>query len=185
MNHFDLSDSNSKGGEKVKRFLVLGLFVIFCLSLIGHASAQDDVNKHPACKYCGMDREKFAHSRFFVEFEDGSSLGTCSLHCTAIDFALNIDKAYRTMQVGDYNTKMLIDAEKTFWVIGGNKPGVMTKRAKWAFGSKGDAEKFMAANGGNLATFEQAFKAAYEDMYADTKMIQERRKMRRMQEKKQ
>ena len=42
----------------------------------------------------------------------------------------------------------------------------------------------MAENGGGTITFEQAFKAAYEDMYADTKMIQERRKMRRMQEKK-
>ena len=79
---------------------------------------------------------------------------------------------------------MLVDAEKAYWVLGGNKPGVMTKRAKWAFAKKEDAEKFMAENGGSAITFEQAFKAAYEDMYADTKMIQDRRKMRRMQEKK-
>ena len=168
----------------MKRFLVFGLFMVFCLLLVGLASAQDDVKKHPACKYCGMDREKFAHSRFYVENEDGSSQGTCSIHCAAIDFALNIDKTPKAMQVGDFNTKTLIDAEKAFWVIGGNKPGVMTKRAKWAFATKEGAEKFMAENGGNPATFEQAFKASYEDMYADTKMIQERRKMRRMQEKK-
>jgi copper chaperone NosL len=174
-------------GENMKRFLVLGLFMISCLLLAGFASAQDDVKKHPACKYCGMDREKFAHSRFFVEFEDGSSEGTCSIHCTAIDFALNLDKVPKAFQVGDYNTKILIDAEKAFWIIGGNKPGVMTKRAKWAFSAKEGAEKFMAENGGSFIAFEQVFKAAYEDMYADTKMIQERRKMRRMQmqEKKQ
>ncbi len=163
----------------MRRFLPLGFFMIFCFLIVGAASAQeDDVKKHPACKYCGMDREKFAHSRFFVEFEDGSTQGTCSLHCAAVDFALNIDKTPKTFQVGDYGTKKLIDAEKAFWVIGGGKPGAMTKRAKWAFAAKEDADKFIAANGGSLATFEQVFKAAYEDMYADTKMIQERRKMR-------
>jgi copper chaperone NosL len=168
----------------MRRFSVVALVMIFCLAIVGLAIAQDDVKKHPACKYCGMDREKFAHSRFFVEFEDGSSQGTCSIHCVAIDFALNIDKVPKTFQVGDYNTKVLIDAEKAFWVIGGNKPGVMSKRAKWAFDTKEGAEKFTAENGGSQSTFEQAFKASYEDMYADTKMIQERRKMRRMQEKK-
>lgn len=42
----------------------------------------------------------------------------------------------------------LIDAEKAFWVIGGSKPGVMTKRAKWAFEKKEAADKFMLDNGG-------------------------------------
>jgi len=158
--------------------------MVFCLLSTDLVFAQDDVKKHPACKYCGMDRQKFAHSRFFVENEDGSTEGTCSIHCTAIDFALNIDKTPKLMQVGDYNTRALIDAEKAYWVLGGNKPGVMTKRGKWAFAKKEDSEKFMAVNGGGAITFEQAFKAAYEDMYADTKMIQDRRKMRRMQEKK-
>jgi nitrous oxide reductase accessory protein NosL len=171
-------------GSDMKRFSVFGILVVFFLLTIVSASAQEDVKKHPACKYCGMDREKFAHSRMFVEFEDGSTEGTCSLHCAAIDFSLKIDKTPKTMQVGDYNTKTLIDAEKALWVLGGNKPGVMTKRAKWAFAKKEDAEKFMAENGGSAITIEQAFKAAYEDMYTDTKMIQERRKMRRMQEKK-
>ena len=168
----------------MKRLVFLSLSFLFVFAVCGLAIAQDDIKKHPSCKYCGMDRQNFAHSRFFVENEDGSTAGTCSIHCAAIDFALNIDKAPKTMQVGDYNTKALIDAEKALWVLGGNKPGVMTKRAKWAFGKKEDAEKFMAENGGSVITFEQAFKAAYEDMYADTKMIQERRKMRRMQEKK-
>jgi nitrous oxide reductase accessory protein NosL len=170
--------------KNMKRLVLLSIFSLFVFAVCGLAIAQDDIKKHPSCKYCGMDRQKFAHSRFFVENEDGSTEGTCSIHCAAIDFALNIDKTPKLMQVGDFNTKTLIDAEKAFWVIGGNKPGVMTKRAKWAFATKEGAEKFMAENGGNPATFEQSFKASYEDMYADTKMIQERRKMRRMQEKK-
>ncbi len=163
----------------MKSFLTIGLLVVLCLLVPEVTSSQeDDVKKHPACKYCGMDREKFAHSRLLVEFEDGATQGTCSIHCAAIDFALNIDKIPKTFRVGNYNTKTLIDAEKAFWVIDGNKPGVMTRRAKWAFATKEDADKFIAENGGSAAAFDQVFKAAYEDMYADTKMIQERRKMR-------
>jgi copper chaperone NosL len=158
----------------MKRWLVL--IVVACLSLTTFAFGQEDVTKHPSCKYCGMDREKFAFSRVLIEYEDGVSVGTCSIHCAAIDLATNIDKTPKTIWVGDYKSKNLIDAEKAFWVIGGSKMGVMTKNAKWAFGKNDDAKEFVAANGGDLGTFDQAIKASYEDMYADTKMIREKRK---------
>ena len=94
----------------------------------------------------------------------------------AIDLATNIDKTPKVIWVGDYKTKELVDVEKAVWVIGGSKMGVMTKNAKWAFGKSDDAKEFVTANGGNIGTFDQAMKAAYEDMYADTKMIREKRK---------
>jgi copper chaperone NosL len=100
---------------------------------------------------------------------------------TALDLAINIDKTPKMIYVGDFNTKKLIDAEQAFWVIGGNKPGVMTKRAKWAFEKKTDADAFIAKEGGTISNFDQAISASYEDIYADTKMIRERRKMKRMQ----
>jgi nitrous oxide reductase accessory protein NosL len=146
----------------------------------GLAFAQEDIQKVPSCKYCGMEREKFGHSRMLIEYDDGTSVGTCSLHCMGVDLAMNIDKTPKAILVGDYYAKKLIDAEKSFWTIGGSKMGVMTKRAKWAFENKEDAEKFVRENGGSLASFEEAIKASYEDMYADTKMIRERRKMRKM-----
>ena len=145
-----------------------------------YAFAQQDVDRHASCKYCGMDRKMFAHSRMLLVYDDGSELGTCSLHCVAVDLALNIDKMPKTIQVADFNTKNLIDAEKAVWVIGGDKPGVMSKRAKWAFEKKADAEAFIQANKGTLADFEAAIKASYEDMYADTKMIREKRKAKHM-----
>lgn len=159
------------------------MIVIVCVVMTAVAFAQDDIKTFPSCKYCGMDREKFGHSRMLVEYEDGTSLGTCSLHCLAVELALHIDKTPKAMLVGDFKEKTLLDVEKASWVIGGSKMGVMSKRAKWAFGKKEDAEKFKAENGGDLASFEQAIKAAYEDMYADTKMIRERRKMRKMHQK--
>jgi len=166
----------------MKKFSMV-MIMILCVLITAVAFAQDDIKTFPSCKYCGMDREKFGHSRMLVEYEDGTSLGTCSLHCLAVELALHIDKTPKAVFVGDFKEKTLLDVEKASWVIGGSKMGVMTKRAKWAFGKKEDAEKFKAENGGDLASFEQAIKAAYEDMYADTKMIRERRKMRKMHQK--
>ena len=161
----------------MRKMFILSIALIMALSLMTVALAQDDVAKQASCKYCGMDRKTFAHSRMLVIYEDGSSISTCSLHCTAIELAISIDKTPKSIEVGDFKTKKLIDAEKAFWVIGGSKPGVMTKRAKWAFESKADADAFIKENGGKLASFDEAIKASYEDMYADTKMIREKRKM--------
>ncbi len=164
----------------MKNIMMSFSMVVFFLVSAGLVMAHEDVTADPSCKYCGMDREKFAHSRMVVEYDDGTTVGTCSIHCLAIDLANNIDKTPTRLEVGDYNGKQLIDAELATWVIGGSKPGVMTKQAKWAFEKKEDAEKFIAEHGGTLATFDQAMKASYESMYEDTKMIREKRKMKRM-----
>jgi len=169
----------------MNRFLSIGIALLCGISLIGVVSAQDDIGRFPACKYCGMDRSKFSYSRVLIEYDNGTSEGMCSIHCAAIDLALNIDKTPKAILVGDFNNKNLIDAEKAFWVIGGGKMGVMTKNAKWAFEKKEDAEKFIKANGGQQANFDQAIEASYMDMYTDTKMIREKRKMKKMNMQKQ
>lgn len=156
------------------------VLISFLLSLAGAVLAEDDVKKSPSCIHCGMDRAAFAHSRMLVSYDDGTATGTCSIHCLALDLAMNIDKTPSSIMVGDFNSKDLIDAEQAFWVIGGNKPGVMTKQAKWAFAKKEDADKFVAENGGTPATFDAAMKATYESMYADVQMIREKRKMKKM-----
>ena len=168
--------------KKVELLVLVVVLVLFS-GIFVFAQAQEDIQKHPSCKYCGMNRQQFAHSRVLIEYDDETTVGTCSIHCAAVDLAINIDKTPKTIQAGDYNSKALIDAEKASWVIGGSKMGVMTKRAKWAFEKKEDAEKFIKENGGENATFDIVMKAAYEDMYADTNMIRERRKMMKMQHK--
>jgi copper chaperone NosL len=159
----------------MKKFTLFLLITLVGLFGAAPAFSQEDVTKHPSCKYCGMDRAKFAHSRVFIEYTDGTTEGTCSIHCAAIDLALNIDKTPKNIWVGDCQEKTLVDAEKAVWLLGGNKPGVMTKNAKWAFAKSEQANQFKEANGGELVNFDQAIKATYEDMYADTKMIRDRR----------
>jgi nitrous oxide reductase accessory protein NosL len=156
------------------------IMVFLAVGSIAFADPQADISATPSCKYCGMDRHKFAHSRMVIEYDDGTKVGVCSLHCAAIDLSLNIDKTPQAIWVADYNTKKLIEAEKATWVMDPAKPGVMTRTAKWAFATNQDAAKFTKENGGNLAAFEDCLKAAYEGMYADLKMIREKRQAMKM-----
>jgi copper chaperone NosL len=166
-----------------KRMIGGALAMLFFLTgIAAYAQTPPDIQAHKDCKYCGMDREKFAHSRMLIEYPDGSSFGACSIHCAAINLAQTSTQP-KSIQVADYQKKNLIDAEKAYWVIGGEKPGVMTKTAKWAFADKEDALAFIKENGGKLANFDDAMKSTYEDMYSDTRMIREKRaKMKQMQQ---
>lgn len=171
--------------QLVRLIFLVTLAAAVSLPLARKAAASDaktDVSAHKSCKYCGMDREKFAHSRMLIEYDDDSTVATCSLHCTAVDLANNIDKTPRSIKVADYAGKELTDAEQASWVILTGKPGVMTKNAKWAFAKKEGAEAFMKENGGKVATFDEALKASYEDMYSDTKMIRDKRRQKKMKQ---
>ena len=163
-----------------KAFSIIPFAVaLFC----GIASAQEpqDLKDFPVCKYCNMNRAQYAHSRVLVVYDDETQFGACSIHCAAVDLAINLDKSPTAIRVGDYYSRELIDAETAYWVIGGIKVGVMTKTGKWAFLRKKEAERFISENGGEMATFDQALKATYEDMYADSKMIRGKRRIRNMQ----
>lgn len=164
------------------RFLLLAF--VLCLAAAPTASAAPpaDVAQSPSCRHCGMDRGKFGQSRMVIEYEDGSAVATCSLHCAAVELAITIDRIPVMVRVADYDGKELLDADKAVWVMGGGKKGVMTGQAKWAFATRGAAERFVQANGGSIAGFDEAIKAAYDDMYQDTKMIREFRKMKRLKQ---
>ena len=162
----------------------LSAVVIVALILFGgviSSPAADDIGLHKNCIHCGMDRGMFNFSRMLIEYDDGTVAPVCSLHCASINLAISIDKTPKAIKVADFKEKELIDAENSFWVIGGAKPGVMSKQGKWAFGKKEDAEAFMKTNQGKLVSFEEAMKASYDDMYVDTNMIREKRKMKRAQ----
>lgn len=179
-----ITQKKGKAMKKFSRVVKMGLLVTgFVMFSYGFSSglvwAQEDIAKHPDCPYCGMDRGKFSHSRMYIEYDDNASVGLCSLHCADLDLALKIDKTPTAIRVGDYNQKKLIDAEKAFWVIGGDKMGVMTARAKWAFENKKDAEIFIHAHGGISASFDDAVNASFEDMNNDIKMIRKKRKMKK------
>lgn len=155
--------------------LMLCLAAPFSGAVENRAVSAPDITAHPSCPLCGMDRARFAHSRVLITHADASTAGFCSLHCAALDLALHLDDAPVRIQVADKNTRELVDADAAFWVLGGKSPGVMTRSANWAFAKTADAEAFASAEGGTLGTFEDALRAAYANMYDDTRMIREKR----------
>lgn len=175
---------NARPGHTGRIAMRLALVLFLMLPALGvprcWAGEAPDLAEFPTCRYCGMDRRCYPFSRMIVHYADGTRFASCSLHCLALDLAVQIDKTPETILVGDFGSGKLIDAETAQWVIGGSKPGVMTRRAKWAFERKRDAMTFISENGGDLTTFEDAMKAAYDDMFTDTRMIRGKRKIRKM-----
>ncbi|MCP4672481.1 MAG: NosL family protein [Desulfobacula sp.] len=148
--------------------------IFFLILFLWSGVAYSDHNK---CHYCGMIRTQYGHSWIILEHEGGSVKGVCSIHCASIDMVIHSRKLIRSITVGDYYTQKQIDANKAFWVIGGNKAGVMTSRAKWAFETKEAVDDFMRRHGGKSALFSDVLKASFEDMYEDILMIQKKRIM--------
>lgn len=149
------------------------LSAFFLLSILSFSSHAEEVS----CRYCGMKKSLFGHSWVIITHSEGDVEEFCSIHCAAIDMALHTEKPVSRITVGDYDTHEQIDAESAFWVIGGDKTGVMTARGKWAFESETKAGRFVQAHGGKRADFAEVMKAAFEDMYHDTMMIRKKRQM--------
>lgn len=144
---------------------------------------ENDVEKFPKCPYCGMDRKQFHHSRMLIQYGDDLPDGTCSLHCASISLSLNVDREPKAIWVGDNaaggDIKPLVEVDKATFLVGSSIKGVMTKRSKVAYGSADSAKASQAANGGELANFDQALASAYADMASDVAMIRKMRADRR------
>lgn len=166
----------------MKKYVVAVICLSFIFSFSPAFSAQfQDQHDHVACKHCGMDRTKFAHSRMLVKYPDGEEVGTCSLHCTIKDLKEHAGQDAVSVKVADFYTHKLINSDDAIWVVGGDKKGVMTMRAKWAFESTAGANKFIAAHGGEIVSTEIAMRAGRDDMAKDMERM---RKMKAMKKKK-
>jgi nitrous oxide reductase accessory protein NosL len=140
-------------------FLVV-LLSIFAVLPVG---AAEKVENPRSCRQCGMDRVVFAQSRMVIVYADGTTTGICSLNCAVIEMKQNKGKRVTALKVADYVTKEMIDAKDATWVVGGNKPGVMTSLAKWAFAKKEDAHKFIRENGGRVTSFSEVLELALKE----------------------
>jgi nitrous oxide reductase accessory protein NosL len=139
-------------------------------------AAEDDVAVHRECGFCGMDRKAYGYSRALVRYADGAEVGVCSLHCAVIELDAHPDRTPKALLVADRDTHALVDAAAATWVIGGRRKGVMTQRPKWAFATREAAEAFVRADGGALATWDEALAAAKEDLAAERAQAEARRR---------
>lgn len=140
------------------------LIVLLPLLSWGTAFAQSDIDQHRDCIHCGMDRKAFGYSRMLVQYEDGTSVGVCSLRCIVTELDANKNRKVKAIQVADRNTRTLIDVEKAVWVLGGSKRGVMTMNPKWAFETKAAADAFIKEFGGAIVSWPEALAAAQKEV---------------------
>jgi nitrous oxide reductase accessory protein NosL len=143
----------------------------------------DDLTKYPKCPYCGMSRKEFHHSRMLVHFADDLADGTCSIHCTAISLAVNVDRGPKAIWVADNAASSdplpLTDAEPATFLVGSDLKGVMTRRSKVAYSTAEASAAAKAKHGGETTDFSKALLAAYTDMSGDVDMIRKKRDERR------
>lgn len=152
----------------------------------------NELAKYPRCRYCGMERAKFSHTRHLLVYEDDSVEGTCSLHCAAISLSLNMDRGPKAIYAGDAGAKVaqevpkpLVLADKAHYVLDPSKPGTMTKASKFAYADRAAADAAAATEaavkaGAKVVGFNEALTSAYLGMAADTIMLRQRRnEMRR------
>lgn len=149
---------------KRKITICLMFITVVLYASIAAAQTRDDIETHRECAHCGMDRKAYGFSRMLVQYEDGTEVGICSLHCALIELDEHKGRKVKAILVADRNTKRLVEAEKAIWVLGGKKSGVMTKRAKWAFVSEEGADKFIESYGGKIVSWDETLSAAREDI---------------------
>ena len=144
----------------------------------------NELEKYPRCRYCGMERAKFSHTRHLLVYEDNSVEGTCSLHCSAISLSLNMDRGPKAIYAGDAGAtdaiKPLVLVDKMHYVVDPGKPGTMTKVSNSAYASRAAAEAAAGTEaatkaGAKIVDFKSALTSAYLVMADDTVMLRKRR----------
>ena len=128
----------------------------------------DELEKHPRCVICHMDRRKFHHARHLLHYGDGSVQGTCSVHCAAECMLRERRRGFRAIYAPDFGAagepKPLVEAASATYLIGSDLRGVMTPVSKVAFASRDAALQARAVYGGEIAGFAAAVAASLEEM---------------------
>lgn len=150
------------------RYLLLTLFALL-LSPVFTSFAAPLIEPPADCGLCGMNRNHFAFSRAIVTYADGTEIGTCSIQCAVRHQQEHASQQLRQLRVADYETKELLDAGTATWVVGGNRPGVMTSTPKWAFARPEAARAFVSEFGGEIVDFTRVLTLARGEVAADAK----------------
>lgn len=145
---------------------------LLALALVASLSAQvrsarPDIQEHPECALCGMDREQFADTRHLLEYADGTKVGTCSIRCAAVRMVGGGFPAPSRVLGADLSGRgpvpPLRDVGYLTYALDPTKRGTMSPRSKLAFLNRADAEKGLG-EGGRLIGFAEAVKEALSEV---------------------
>jgi nitrous oxide reductase accessory protein NosL len=126
------------------------------------------------CPKCGMTLPMFYKTNHAAHVH-GKTEQYCSIHCLAETMADGVEVT--NVQVVDNTTLKFIDVIRSWYVMGSDKPGTMSKTSKYAFGKKSDAEKFAKENGGKVMTYYAVLDSVKSTLAQESAMIQEKQAM--------
>ena len=101
--------------HKAVSILCFTVLMFLLLELPADTVAANDIDTpHRSCDHCGMDRKAYGYSRMLIEYEDGTSVGVCSLHCAVVELDSSPGGKIKAILVADRDSRLLIDAEQAF-----------------------------------------------------------------------
>lgn len=135
------------------------LFLLFFCLLSGVALADEHAQggKRESCKVCGMYIDQYIKSAAELVYKDGTIEHTCGVACMlrVVDDEGGLD-AFKSVQVHDWVSGKLVDAETATYVMGSSViPDMIPNYI--AFAKKEEAGAFAAKKGGDVIDFAAAF----------------------------
>jgi copper chaperone NosL len=152
-NHIETVDETVEGDRMKKACLANIVAAVFFflggISFAQHGASTTSASAEERCPVCGMSVAKFADWRARIEFKD-STYATFDGPKDMFKYYLNLEKynssknknEVTSISVKDYVSKISIDAQRAFYVIGSDVYGPMGHEPI-PFEKEADAGKFM------------------------------------------
>ncbi|MBN2826273.1 MAG: nitrous oxide reductase accessory protein NosL [Campylobacterales bacterium] len=119
---------------------------------------------YDGCPICGNDLKLHQATHHQAKLSNDRQRHYCSLRCLVVD---TLEYGVKDIQVRDYASHRLIDANQSFYVVGSSLQGVHSKISKIAFLSHKEALDFAKQKGGSVKDFKEAFQIAHDSLEAD------------------
>ncbi|MFA6162028.1 MAG: nitrous oxide reductase accessory protein NosL [Methylobacter sp.] len=131
--------------------------LLFQLILMSAWVSADEQHERPSCRVCGMYIDQYQKSAAELVYKDGKKEYTCGVACMLreVEDAGGIS-AFKSVQVHDWVSGKLVDAETATYVMGSNIIPDMVPNYI-AFANRDEAEAFAAKEGGDVIDFNIAY----------------------------
>ncbi len=132
-----------------KRFLLAALLIFLMVPLSWSAEGNP-------CKNCGMDVNKYPHTKYIVRTTLGEEWVSCGAQC-GLTLHLQLKDKFQSGTAIDLLTNKPFDARTGFYVY---KSSVITDMAPGfiSFSTRSNADKFAKGFGGEVLSYEEALK---------------------------
>ncbi|MFI3158092.1 MAG: nitrous oxide reductase accessory protein NosL [Methylococcaceae bacterium] len=133
------------------------ILVLIQFTLLSAWVSAEEMHKRESCRVCGMYIDQYQKSAAELVLKDGTMEHTCGVACMLreVEDAGGIS-AFKSVQVHDWVSGKLVDAQTATYVIGSKVIPDMVPNYI-AFAKRDEAEAFAAKEGGEVIDFNIAY----------------------------